>query len=372
MKTRTFIALGLLAALVIAPVAIAADNADDPKKAWTDPKVALTESDDFAIQGEFAGTIALDGAPQKVGLQIVALGGKKFHAVLYHGGLPGSGWDGKSTKHVTSADTPTEGAGLKPALFKFDAFHAVAVGKAVALFHADEAKGTKPFGQLDRIMRKSPSLAAAPPANATILFDGTEASLKNWNKGKLDGKLLTEGTQTAGEFGSFTLHLEFRLPFKPNRLPSNQDRGNSGLYIHNRYECQILDAFGLPYFHQPKDKWKAEFEADYGTKPNSDRTQWTGAFYKFKTPDVPACLPPLSWQTYDIEFTAAKFDATGKKTASARATVKLNGVTIHNDVELPKGTGAGGGRAEVPKGPLVLQGHGNPVRFRNIWIIPKD
>lgn len=371
MNNRTVSALALLTATILAPVACAAD-ATDPKKAWTDPKTALAESDDFAIQGEFAGTLALDGAPKNVGLQIVALGSGKFHAVLYHGGLPGAGWDGKSTKHVASSDTPTKGEGLKPALFKFDGFHAVAVGKAVALFHADESKGTKPFGQLDRIMRKSPTLAAAPPAGATVLFDGTEASLKHWNKGKLDGKLLTEATQTAGEFGSFTLHLEFRLPFKPNREPSSQDRGNSGLYIHNRYETQILDGFGLPYFHQPKDKWRAEFEADYGFKPKSDRTQWTGAFYKFKTPDVPVCLPPLTWQTYDIEFTAAKFDADGKKTANARATVKLNGIVIHDDVELPKGTGAGGRRAEVAKGPLILQGHGNPVRFRNIWIVPKD
>ena len=82
------------------------------------------------------------------------------------------------------------------------------------------------------------------------------------------------------------------------------------------------------------------------------------------------CLPPLTWQTYDIHFTASKFTGE-KKTANARITVFHNGVKIHDDVELPKGTGAGGGRKEIPKGPIVLQGHGNPVRYRNICIVEK-
>ena len=83
------------------------------------------------------------------------------------------------------------------------------------------------------------------------------------------------------------------------------------------------------------------------------------------------CYPPLAWQTYDIEFTAPEFDE-GKKVANARFTVLHNGVKIHDNVELLKGTGAGGGRKEVPREGIYIQGHGNPVRFRNIWIVPKD
>jgi hypothetical protein len=83
------------------------------------------------------------------------------------------------------------------------------------------------------------------------------------------------------------------------------------------------------------------------------------------------CFPPLSWQTYDIEFTAPKFDAAGAKTADAVVTVRHNGVLIHDAVKLPKGTGAGGGRQEVAKGPIIFQGHGNPVAFRNVWILEK-
>ena len=81
--------------------------------------------------------------------------------------------------------------------------------------------------------------------------------------------------------------------------------------------------------------------------------------------------PPLAWQTYEITFTAPKFEGKNK-TANARITVRHNGVTIHDDVELPKGTGAGGGRREVPRECIYLQGHGNPVRFRNIWYVPRD
>ena len=82
------------------------------------------------------------------------------------------------------------------------------------------------------------------------------------------------------------------------------------------------------------------------------------------------CLPPLTWQTYDIHFTAARFDG-DKKIKNARITVHQNGVLIHDVVELPKGTGAGGGKKEIPKGPIVLQGHGNPIRYRNLWIVEK-
>ena len=83
------------------------------------------------------------------------------------------------------------------------------------------------------------------------------------------------------------------------------------------------------------------------------------------------CLPPLSWQTYDIEFTAPKFDDSGKKTANAKLTVIHNGEKIHDNVELEKGTGGGGKKPEIAKGPIHFQGHGNPVAFRNVWIIAK-
>ena len=95
-----------------------------------------------------------------------------------------------------------------------------------------------------------------------------------------------------------------------------------------------------------------------------------GGVYSVKAPSVNMCLPPLEWQTYDIEFTAPRF-AGEKKTANPRMTVRHNGVVIQDDVEIPKITPGGPQKQEKPLGPLHLQNHGNPVRYRNIWFVPK-
>ena len=96
-----------------------------------------------------------------------------------------------------------------------------------------------------------------------------------------------------------------------------------------------------------------------------------GGIYKAAAPAVNACLPPLSWQTYDIDFTAPRFED-GAKIASARMTVRHNGILIHDDVEIPTLTPGGPQKEERPTGPLHLQNHGNPVRYRNIWVLPKS
>ena len=223
---------------------------------------------------------------------------------------------------------------------------------------------------MEKIQRKSGTLGAKPPEGAVVLYDGKKESLANWKGGKMEAGFLREGCQTKKEFGSFRLHLEFCQPYKPAKPLGNQDRGNSGIYIFNRYEVQVLDSFGAQFFHQKEDEWRKDFEAQLGFKPQSDRKQWCGCFYKAHAVEVNACLPPLVWQTYDIDFTAPVF-RDGKKVKNARATVKLNGITIHDDVELKKGTGQGGKRPEVARGPIVIQAHGNPVRYRNIWLVEK-
>ncbi|MDH3583317.1 MAG: DUF1080 domain-containing protein [Phycisphaerae bacterium] len=315
-------ALAVLGALLL--VAPAATGARPAGPTWTTPEKAAAADPDFLLQGEYRG--------KGNAAQVIALGQGRFQVMRFAGGLPGDGWDGRP-----------------PAAQLADA---EAVGRAVSA--------------MKRIERKSSTLGAKPPTGATVLFDGTSASKFQGGKLTEDG-LLAEGCHTTGVFGDFTLHLEFRLPYKPRSKPGGQDRGNSGVYIFNRYETQVLDSFGL---HYGQDDWKRRFQADWGGNPPSDRSQWCGAFYKFKVPDVNMCFPPLAWQTYDIDFTAPRF-ADGKKVAPARITVRHNGVTIHDNVTLPKGTGAGGGRAEIPKGGIHLQGHGNPVRFRNIWIQPR-
>jgi hypothetical protein len=183
-----------------------------------------------------------------------------------------------------------------------------------------------------------------------VLFDGTNVDA--WDdKAKIQTvageKVLSVGPETKAKFTSYQLHVEFRLPFKPT--VKGQDRGNSGVYIHHTYEFQVLDSFGLV----PK---------------NND----IGALYTLVEPKVNACFPPLTWQTYDIDFTGPQFDAAGKKEKNARATVKLNGITVQDDLEIPHGTGANKKRPETPEGgPLWLQDHANQVVFRNIWLLPK-
>ena len=177
-----------------------------------------------------------------------------------------------------------------------------------------------------------------------MLFDGSSAD--GWQNGKLDDrKLLRCGTKSKDMIQSGTLHIEFFLPFKP--LGRGQDRGNSGVYLQDRYEVQVLDSFGL----------KGE---------NNE----CGGIYSKHRPAVNMCLPALTWQTYDIEFTEAQFDAAGMKTKDATLTVKHNGVLIHDKAPVNSATTAAGLKEGPTPGPIQLQDHGNPIFYRNIWWLP--
>ena len=307
-----FIRLFIWVTILSSSYCLSADKQSRP--IWTDADKAAAEDPDYLLQGEYVS--------EGVGVQAAALGKGTFYVSRFKGGLPGQGWD-KSNPHVELINTES----LK-----------------------------KSINGMKRTERVSPTLGAKSPEGATILFDGKKTKHIN---GQIKDGLLMAGAQTTGNYGDFTLHLEFRLPYKPDSPLSSQDRGNSGIYLQNRYETQILDSFGLVY------------ERDLVKVPlKSDPKQWCGCFYKFKAADIPMCFPPLRWQTYDIDFIAPKFDD-GKKISDATITVKHNGVIIHDKVKLPKGTGAGGGRKEVPVGPIIFQGHGNPVTFKNVWILPR-
>ncbi len=307
----------------LAFVTAAAHAADAPKPATTknaEPATYLTvetAGPDFPLQGEYAA----DGQ----GADIIALGDGNFRLVTFKGGLPGAGWDG-------SAKTETEA--------KRD-------GDVIRFKDVGELKGgvlTLGSAQLKRVERHSPTEGAKAPTGAIVLLDGSSADA--WIGGHLDErKLLAAGTTSKQAFQNFTLHLEFLLPFKP--LGRGQGRANSGVYVQNRYEVQVLDSFGLKGLDNE-----------------------CGGIYQQSAPKVNMCLPPLQWQTYDIEFTAAKFDADGKKTADATLTVKHNGVAVQDHLKLKRATPGGGFKTEVPApGPFQLQGHGNPVFYRNIWVV---
>ena len=135
------------------------------------------------------------------------------------------------------------------------------------------------------------------------------------------------------------------LPYRP--AARGQGRGNSGLYNIDMYENQILDSFGLEGLNNE-----------------------CGGIYSIKNSDVNACFPPLSWQTYDVDFSNAVVKD-GKKIKNARITARLNGIVIHDQFEIPRKTGGSRPDAEGTPGSIKLQGHGNPLQFRNIWIIEK-
>lgn len=300
-------------------------------------KAALSAADadaDFPFQGEYVGEINRDGQTTKYGLHIIARGNGQFHAVAYPGGLPGDGFLGGEKLEVDGE--------LKNGAVEFVHDNIVSTLKDGTLVTVVDGQEAAKFTKVDR---KSPTLGMKPPAGAKVLFDGTSADA--FENGKIDPNgLLIQGVTSKHKFQDATVHLEFQLSYMPTA--SGQGRANSGCYLQGRYEVQILDSFGL-----------------------EGKNNECGGIYTIRDPSTNMCFPPIAWQTYDIDFTAAKFDADGKKTADAKMTVKHNGVVVQKDVPLPKITTAAPVQEGQQPGPLYLQDHGNPVRFRNIWIVEK-
>ena len=196
-----------------------------------------------------------------------------------------------------------------------------------------------------------PGTIGGPPSDAVVLFDGKDMS--GWKGG--ENWDVRDGYATANKnsitskqsFGDCQLHLEYAAPEKVEG--SSQGRGNSGIYLMGRYEVQILDSYDNETYYDGQ----------------------CGSIYKQQPPMVNACRKPGEWQTIDIVFTAPRFNSSGDVEAPAFVTVLHNGVLLHNHfpiqgstsyVEPPKYT------VHEAKEPIDIQHHGNPVRFRNIWV----
>ncbi len=319
-------AVGVLVGYLVAGAPVEGQTYKDPAKA--------KKTFAFRTQGDYRGEVGRDDGTTTVGIQVIARGDGKFRGTVYEHGLPGD-----SEKVARQGTAKGERRGDR-VVFEDTPLAQKLVIEDGALKVHDADGGV--VGKLKKLHRKSPTLGKEPPEGATVLFDGTSADAFKGGEMTEDG-LLKQGVTSKKKFRDHVVHVEFRLPFEP--ADRGQGRGNSGMYLLHEYEVQMLDSFGLKGKHNQ-----------------------CGGLYDYRAPDVNMCYPPLTWQTYDVRFTAARYYADGNKVRNARITVRHNGVVIHDDVELKSPDSY---PHKVERGPLHLQDHNNPVRYRNIWVVEK-
>lgn len=343
MKSRFWTALGLA---VLLASGVAAEQIDQ-------------------TQGNWEGEWTSEGGPGgKITAKIVALGGEKYKGVF------DTEIEGQVRTIVIPLVASREG-GVVKLRGEFDlgpdlggAFKMSGEIKDGKYTGVSEGEATKAEVTMTRVEKKSPTLGAEPPAGAVVLFDGTNLDQWRLRSGepapwtvkdgamtvafkREGGKVLKGDIISKPTFRDAKIHLEFKTPYMP--AMRGQMRGNSGVYVGGLYEVQVLDSFGEP----PRDN-----EA--------------GGIYRAAAPKENAALPPGEWQTYDITFRAPRFDESGKLEKPGEMTVVYNGVLVHEKTPIKEPTPGNAGNDPTKPGPILLQDHGNPVSFRNIWFVPLE
>ena len=310
---------------------------------WAGESPTPPEEPKDAIQGVYLGTFTpAGGAAAKIEADVIAEGDDMYRAVLLLKGM-----DAKAPRTELTGKAEAGKVALAGKAGDVEWKGAIDGGKLTA--ESKDGKVEAAFTE-----KKPPTLGAKPPAGAVVLIpfeEGKAPSMDEWAnpnwKPLEDGSVLVYhgDNRSKKSFGDMKFHIEIRTPFMPKAR--GQGRGNSGVYLQDRYEVQVLDSFGL-------------------TPQNNEMA----AIYGIQAPSQYAALPPGQWQTYDIEYRAPKVDADGKKTKDANVTIVWNGVKVIDNFDIPKTTG-GAAAGEVAEGPIRLQDHaGDPVRFRNAWVVP--
>lgn len=248
--------------------------------------------------------------------------------------------------------------------WKFSVKDKKITGEAVGMGKKDQAIKFS----LNYVVRLSPTLGQKPPKNAVVILGDDLSALQHPNGSPVswkwypDQKVMEVDPATnkdgAGhtvvskeKFKDVRVHVEFRYPIEPGK--SGQARGNSGFFMMDFYEIQILNSYGLDGL------WNE-----------------CGSLYKVAAPKVNMAAPPLQWQTYDIIFYAPQFDKDGKKLKNARITIRHNGKLIHQNQEIPYTTAnkETGRDVKEPQeaAPVQMQNHNNIIQFRNIWAVPLE
>lgn len=328
---------------------------------------------ELLLQGEYIGG---DG-PSRIGMQVVARGDRSFHALVLTGGLPGDGWDGSRYALLESA--PAQGSTVTFKPVEKDGPTATLTPSGITLKTASNSTSLK------RIERSSPTLGMKPPQGAIVLFgpgkDGTEAfeerkDIEGLTKPTLFQDHLMAGAVTKQRFKDLSLHVEFMTGWEPENIPWR--RADAGVYLMSRYEVAVGDSFGFDFdlsgCSGPSaptlfcEKLKAsKFPVLTGARlQGAPRVCGSVFTYPSKVPN--ACLPPLVWQTFDIDFTAPRFDQAGKKQSDAILSVRLNGHQTVDKQAVTRPTPHGFKGPEEADGPIWFEAFGRRVIYRNIWV----
>lgn len=338
-----------------------------------DPEMVGIE---LKVQGEYVGG---EGA-SKVGVQVVARGNRMFHALVLQGGLPGEGWDGGRYGLMESG--VLEGDRVE--------FRSAGDDGASAVLDMKGLKLRRAGMELDlrRVERKSATLGMQVPKGGVVLFgagrDGMEAfearkDIEGMTSPTMYGEHMMAGAVTKQRFRDMTLHVEFLTGWEPENIPWR--RADAGIYLMSRYEVAVGDSFGFDFDlmgsagpESPKlfcEKLKASrFPVLTGARlQGAPRVCGSVFTYPSKVPN--ACLPPLVWQTFDIDFTAPRFGADGKKQSDAVLSVRLNGHQTVDKQSVARPTPHGFKGPEEADGPIWFEAFGRRVLYRNVWVLER-